>query len=163
MPETAIAAAQPAARATSSGDRLRRDQQHASVAPARDHDPAGGTVSVRWSTELAIPVAMAVEPEPAAGEPGRRAAVDARSRPSSLDRRRVCKPPLDVEGMMNDSWRASGRLRHRDRPGARRRWCWRTVDVTYSASPTLSSEDRGSLLPQAAGPTRITLDEGTRG
>jgi hypothetical protein len=83
---------------------------HAAVAAARDHDPARCTTHVGWSAELAIPVAMAVKPESAAGGPGRRAAVDACTRSRGLYRRWRCKPPLDVERVMNDSWSASGRL-----------------------------------------------------
>src|SRR5262249_53417201 len=65
---------------------------------------------VGWSAQLTVPEPMAVEPEPAADRPSGSAAVDTGTRPRSLDRRRCGKPPLDVECVMEDSWRASGRL-----------------------------------------------------
>lgn len=133
---------------------------HASVAPARDHDPAGRTVRVRWSAQLTVPLAMAVKPETAAGRPSGSAAVDAGPRPRVLRRRRCGKPPLDVERVMDDSWRASGRLQQGPIGSTTS-----AVLVTPSTSPMRRApcsapKGRRPLLPQPAGPMRIALDEG---
>jgi hypothetical protein len=100
-----------------------RPAVHAAIAPALDHDPARRTVCVGRSAELAIAQAVAVQAKPSTGRPTGGAAVDARSRPGGRHRWRRCHPPLDVERVMDDSWRASGRFRHWGRPGARRRRC----------------------------------------
>ena len=78
-----------------------RVAMHAPVAPARDHDPAGRTASVRWSAQLAVPLAMAVKPDPAARWAERQRRSRRRPRPRSLRRRWCGKPPLDVEPVMN--------------------------------------------------------------
>jgi hypothetical protein len=83
--------------------REHRAAVHASVAPARQNDPARGAAHRAGAAELPIAVAMAVEPEPTARWPTGRTAVDARAGPGSLDRGRRGKPPLDVEPVMNDS------------------------------------------------------------
>lgn len=121
-------------------DRQNRIAAHAAVAPARDDDPRRRPRHISWTTELAIANPVTVQPEPAAYAPARGTAVGACARPCAFGGWRRCEPPLDVERVMKDSWSASGRFRHWARPGARRRRCWRTVDVTYFlASPTLNS------------------------
>lgn len=117
---------------------------HTAVATARDHDPRRWPRGIRWTAELAIAKPVTVQPEPAARGPARGTAVGACARPGALRGWRRHEPPLDVERVMEDSWSASGRFRHWVRPGARRRWCWRTIDVTYFlASPTLNSGRSG--------------------
>jgi len=76
---------------------------HASVAPAREDDPARGAAYLAGTADLPVAVAMAVKPKPTARGSARRPAVDARAWPGSLDGRRRGKPPLDVERVMNDS------------------------------------------------------------
>jgi hypothetical protein len=113
----------PPRRDSARHNREHRTTPHAEIASALDHDPARRAACIRRSAELAIAVTVAVEPEPATCGPARSTAVDACSRPGGLHRGRGCEPPLDVERVMNDSWRASGRFRHWGRPGARRRRC----------------------------------------
>ena len=104
-------------------DRQDRRAARAQVAPACDHDPRRSAVRVGRPTELAIPEPVTVQPEQPSGGLARGTAVDAGPWPRGRRRGRRCKPPLDVERVMNDSWSASGRLLHRGRPGARRRRC----------------------------------------
>jgi hypothetical protein len=92
-------------------DRQDRAAEHASIAPAADHDPAGSAASVRRSAELPIADPVSVKSQLPAGGPTGSPTVSACPWPGTLDRRRRRKPPLDVERVMNDSWRASGRLR----------------------------------------------------
>jgi len=117
-----------------------RRAARAQVASARDHDPRRSAVRVGRAAELALAEPVTVQSDQPARGLARSTAVDAGAGPGTRHRGWRCKPPLDVERVMNDSWSASGRLLHRGRPGARRRRCLNTVDVTYfSVSTTLSS------------------------
>lgn len=100
-----------------------RRAARAHVAPARDHDPRRRAVRVGRTAELSIAEPVTVQPDQPARRLARSTAVDAGAGPGTCHRGWCCKPPLDVERVMDDSWSASGRLLHRGRPGARRRRC----------------------------------------
>ena len=123
-------AVMPARRHPARDDRQDRRAARAQVASARDHDPRRSAVRVGRAAELPIAEPVTVQPDQPTGGLARGTAVDAGAGPGTRHRGWRCKPPLDVERVMNDSWSASGRLLHRGRPGARRRRCVSTVDVT---------------------------------
>lgn len=123
-------------------DRQDRVARRTLVAPARDHDPRRRAIHLGRTTELPIAESVPVQPESPARGPARRAANNTGPRSSALRRRWRREPALDVERVMNDSWRASGRLRHWGRPGARRRRCYSTVGVTYFRRAPRSAPER---------------------
>jgi hypothetical protein len=153
----------PARRHPTWDDRQDRRAARAYVAPARDHDPRRRAVRVGRTAELAIAEPVTVQPDQPTGGLARGTAVDAGAGPGIRHRGWRCKPPLDVERVMNDSWSASGRLLHRWRPGARRRRCVSTVGVTYfRRAPRSDPDGRRTLLHQPAGPRPVTVDDGDR-
>ena len=111
----------PSPRHPARHDRQDRRAAGAQVAPARDHDPRRSAVRVGRAPELAIAEPVTVQPEQPSGGLARGTAVGTCPWPRGRRRGRRCKPPLDVERVMNDSWSASGRLLHCGRPRARRR------------------------------------------
>lgn len=74
----------PSRRDPARHDRQNRTAAHAAIAPARDHDPCRRPRRISWTTELAIPNAVTVQPEPAARGPARGTAVGACARPRAL-------------------------------------------------------------------------------
>jgi hypothetical protein len=104
---------------------------------------------------------VTVKPEPATGRATGGATVDARSWPGGICRRRTGEPTLDVERVMNDSWRASGRF-HRvdlelDADGA-----GYTVDVTFRRAQRSAPDGRTGCVHQPSGSTPITGNEELR-
>jgi hypothetical protein len=113
---------------------------HAEIASAPDHNPARRATRLRRSTKLALAKAVAVQSQLTAGGTTGGSAVNACPRSGGLYRRRRREPPLDVERVMNDSWRASGRFQQGPTGSTTSAVLVTPSASPISASPTLSSE-----------------------